>query len=405
MKSRVNSIDILRGIIILLMIFVNDLASVANVPIWMKHAVPGSNSMTLVDLVFPAFLFIVGMSMPFAFDARRNKGDSTLEIFKHIVIRSINLIIIGIFMVNSYSHSKNHWLPVSVYVLLIYMFIIFTWNREPQNSEKMKSIFNKLKYVGIVGLIALVFIFRSDSVESIIELRTKWWGILGLIGWAYMISSIFFIVFPKNKFALLGSMGFLYCFFFACEAEFLQNTWLRQYIIFSSVFGSHSAIVISGAISGLLIQQYHSESKLKCFKANFLFSIGLFLCGIMLNQLSPIYKMFTIDKIMATPTFSLLSASFTIWIWLAIYFIVDIKGKINWSKFLQPAGMNPLFAYILAPILMAVLELFNEILGFPNFYYMIGKNFYAGFARAILFALLITWLTGFFKNKEIWLKL
>jgi len=405
MKNRVNSIDILRGIIILIMIFVNDLAGVANVPAWMKHAMPGSNTMTFVDLVFPAFLFIVGMSMPFAFDARRRQGASIPEIGKHILIRSINLIIIGVFMVNTSGYSKNHWLPVSVYILLMYLFIIFTWNRKPRKSKKMKALFSKLKYVGIAGLVALALIYSSDSVNSLIELRTRWWGILGLIGWAYLVASIFFLSFPKNKFGLLLSMGFLYCFFMACEAGFLANTCLRKHIIFSSVFGSHSAIVISGAISGLIIQQYHHENKWQCFKINLLYSVGLLVCGLLLNQLSPIHKMFTIDKIMATPAFGLLSSAFTIWIWLFVYFIMDIRGKINWSKFLKPAGMNPLFAYILAPILMAFLQFLNEILGAPDFYHMLGRNFYTGLFRSLLLATLITWLTGYFKQKEIWLKL
>ena len=56
MKDRINSIDILRGIIILLMMFVNDLASVSNVPKCLSHAPLETNWMTIPDVVFPAFL-------------------------------------------------------------------------------------------------------------------------------------------------------------------------------------------------------------------------------------------------------------------------------------------------------------------------------------------------------------
>ena len=78
--NRVLSIDVFRGIIIFTMVFVNELAGIADVPQWMKHLPANVDGMTFVDLVFPAFLFIVGMSIPFAIQARTNKGDSALEI-------------------------------------------------------------------------------------------------------------------------------------------------------------------------------------------------------------------------------------------------------------------------------------------------------------------------------------
>ena len=52
---------------ILVMIFVNDLAGVRGAPAWMKHIHPSdADGMTFVDVVFPAFLFIVGTSIPSA---------------------------------------------------------------------------------------------------------------------------------------------------------------------------------------------------------------------------------------------------------------------------------------------------------------------------------------------------
>ena len=66
-SGRIASIDALRGLTILVMIFVNDLGGVIGAPAWMKHYFPyDADGMTFVDVVFPAFLFIVGMSIPFA---------------------------------------------------------------------------------------------------------------------------------------------------------------------------------------------------------------------------------------------------------------------------------------------------------------------------------------------------
>ena len=66
-SGRVASVDALRGFTILLMIFVNDLGPHA--PSWMHHIQPpNADGMTLANVVFPAFLFIVGISIPLAID-------------------------------------------------------------------------------------------------------------------------------------------------------------------------------------------------------------------------------------------------------------------------------------------------------------------------------------------------
>ena len=71
--GRIISLDVLRGLTILLMIFVNDLGR--GTPSWMHHIQPSSaDGMTLADVVFPAFLFIVGVSIPLAFERARAAG-------------------------------------------------------------------------------------------------------------------------------------------------------------------------------------------------------------------------------------------------------------------------------------------------------------------------------------------
>src|SRR6267143_5201772 len=84
------------------MIFVNDIAGAKRAPWWMKHWSDNfkGSGMTFVDLVFPAFLFIVGMSIPLALGGRLGKGQSPWEILPHVVIRTLSLIAIGILMVH-----------------------------------------------------------------------------------------------------------------------------------------------------------------------------------------------------------------------------------------------------------------------------------------------------------------
>lgn len=100
-KERILSLDIFRGLTIFLMVFVNDLAGVSNVPAWMKHVPPGVNGMTFVDVVFPAFLFIVGMAIPFASENRLSKNENLFAFWQHVGVRTFGLLVLGVFMVNS----------------------------------------------------------------------------------------------------------------------------------------------------------------------------------------------------------------------------------------------------------------------------------------------------------------
>ena len=89
------------------MIYVNDLAGAGKiVPDWMVHFSDrhhGGSGMTFVDLVFPAFLFIVGMSIPFALGSRMSKGEPLWKTLLHVVARTLSLLFIGILMVNDES--------------------------------------------------------------------------------------------------------------------------------------------------------------------------------------------------------------------------------------------------------------------------------------------------------------
>lgn len=61
---RIHSLDIFRGLTVLVMVFVDNLGFVKGLPWWTYHMPREANGMTYVDVVFPAFLFLVGMSIP-----------------------------------------------------------------------------------------------------------------------------------------------------------------------------------------------------------------------------------------------------------------------------------------------------------------------------------------------------
>src|SRR5215471_633384 len=99
--ARVASIDIFRGLTIAVMIFVNELADVRGLPWWTYHAHENQDVMTYVDMVFPFFLFIVGLSMPLAMDYRLKRNPSLGSLWIHVLIRSCSLIVLGLILANA----------------------------------------------------------------------------------------------------------------------------------------------------------------------------------------------------------------------------------------------------------------------------------------------------------------
>src|ERR1700748_3453979 len=80
---RITSIDAARGFVMFTMIYVNDFPE--DVGSWWMHHAPGSADwMTFVDIVFPGFLFLVGMSIPIALGSRLNKGEPLWKTIGHV---------------------------------------------------------------------------------------------------------------------------------------------------------------------------------------------------------------------------------------------------------------------------------------------------------------------------------
>ena len=74
MNKRNLSIDIFRALTMVLMVAVNDVWTVLDTPKWILHTATMEDGMGLSDIVFPMFLFAMGMSVPYALENRYNKG-------------------------------------------------------------------------------------------------------------------------------------------------------------------------------------------------------------------------------------------------------------------------------------------------------------------------------------------
>jgi heparan-alpha-glucosaminide N-acetyltransferase len=373
--NRVLSIDVFRGIIIFTMVFVNELAGIADVPQWMKHLPANVDGMTFVDLVFPAFLFIVGMSIPFAIQARANKGDSAVEIFKHIALRSLGLIVIGVFMVNAESGYDAAAMGISIplWTLLMFIYVLLIWSNYPKTLSP--TIVLGAKLIGIAGLVMLWWMYKGPNDTG---MTTQWWGILGLIGWAYLIAGSLFLLtrqfaVPMIQFVTLALSAFvLLVVFFVLSSVNVSDIPVLKTLAEHNNNHTHAAIVLAGVIlSQLFYLPNFSASKLK----NYLVFTGvIILLAFASWQVSPI------SKIWATPSWALFSVLFCCLIFGAVYWLVDVKQQRAWTAFFEPSATNPLLVYILPYILLSLCG----ILGF----YLRPEFFNAGLAGII-------WSLGF----------
>ena len=160
---RLASIDILRAVTMVLMIWVNDFWTLTNVPKWLKHASASEDYLGFSDIIFPLFLFIVGLSIPLAIRNRIDKGQTKYSITKHIIIRSISLLLIGFFMMNNETvHGESIFIGTNYWQLLMALAIILIWTDWKKSPIKEKW-HQSLQIFGILILIFLASIYKGGD--------------------------------------------------------------------------------------------------------------------------------------------------------------------------------------------------------------------------------------------------
>src|SRR5690242_20127974 len=125
------------------------------------------SGMTFVDIVFPAFLFIVGMSIPFALRSRLARGEPWWKIGLHVLARTAALLWIGIMMVNGESGpdaTQLGWSPTLWSALLFFAAILAFCTiappstiSDPTRSRPWRWITLALRIIGFVMLAWLAF--------------------------------------------------------------------------------------------------------------------------------------------------------------------------------------------------------------------------------------------------------
>ena len=188
-QGRNLAIDMLRALTMTLMIFVNDFWKVHDVPQWMEHAKHGVDFMGLSDFVYPAFLFCVGMSVPYAIEHRYRKGYSGESTMGHILLRVLSLLIMGAFLGNSEARLAPDFTlyRIGTYWLVAVASFFLVWNAYPKNPSRRQSIlFMCLKIIGGLCLLFLAVTYRKPDGRVF----DTSFSILGGIAWTYLVAAV-----------------------------------------------------------------------------------------------------------------------------------------------------------------------------------------------------------------------
>jgi predicted acyltransferase len=358
MKERIISLDVLRGITIMMMVLVNNPGSWGAIFAPLQHA--EWNGCTPTDLVFPFFIFILGAAIPLAISSKEWKTQTFLK----ILTRSLRIICLGLFL--SY-FSKIELFDLTGYPLLIFRLIltaIIAYCLLGNFDQKIKFF--------LVLTIFIIFIFLAFSgIEAYKEVRIP--GVLQRIGIVYFFTSLVYLKTEiKGQIAtaailLLGYWAAMTLIpvpgFGPANLEIGTNlaAWLDNLLLENHLYsatktwdpeGFLSTIpVIANGIIGLLIGQLLNSSLTKNDKVKKIFFTGLALMilGLIWNQFFPM------NKLLWTSSFVLFTAGCATLFLAFFYYLIDIKEFKKWTTPLLFWGVNPMIVFFLSGILPRVL--------------------------------------------------
>lgn len=385
-SARIQSLDVFRALTMLLMLWVNEYAGVKDLPHWMYHAAAQEDMMGFSDIIFPAFLFAMGMAVPFAVQNRLKKGDSLLQVTLHILLRTVALVVMGLFTVNKGAYDPvASGIPSAWYSLLMVAGFFLVWNLYPKVSDARRYLFAGMKIAGIALLIYLLVIFVPKEGQSF---GTKWWGILGLIGWSYLVTSLIYLATRSDLRKAIAAFLLLTACCLLTFAGVFRGTW-AEYIPSQPVLYTLS---VAGMLAAIILQQYGRRPG-SFYGVMVAIGVVMALCGWVAHH------WWIISKIQATPTWLFYCCAMFFPAVALLHYLCDVKGKAHWFAIIKPAGTLTLTCYMVPYLtgnLMRLLELH-----WPSFTYSGG----AGLVRCALYSLAAIWIAWLLSKIHIRLKI
>jgi predicted acyltransferase len=348
---RVISIDIFRGLTMAVMIFVNALSEVRGLPWWTYHAHASDDVMTYVDMVFPFFLFAVGMSLPLAVAQRLKRNSSLPSLVAHVAVRVLGLIVLGEILANAQKAdparmgmSGSTWALLALICAALYLNVY-------GESKRARTYSRVLRAVGLAGVILLLVLFRRTTAGG----HQAWLDfsypeILGLIGYSYLAVAILYI--PTRRWLCAPPIWFILLVSLCALSTAKIVTFPDQVPLYLWPFGNGAmcCIIMAGVVtSQIFLRPDGRVAPNRAIPLAVGFSIATLIAGRVLTPLG-------ISKIRATPTWSLYSIAASMLLFTLLYWVCDLKQWQRWAVIVRPAGSNTLLTYLLPDLWYFILS-------------------------------------------------
>ena len=381
-NKRLLSLDILRGITIAGMLLVNNPGTWSYLYRSLEHA--EWIGLTPTDLVFPFFIFCMGVSMAFSFKKFNYKPSG--PVMWKILRRAVILFLIG-WAVQWFGHLVRGLCKGDPF------------------SEAVNNLAT-LRYLGVFQRLALVYLFGSLCVVLFSRRFIPW--LVGIILVAY---------------ALILGLGNGYDFSLENIIAQIDNNWLgSDHMYHESAFGESISFDPEGILSTLpciahvligylvgrmILATYNNTERVTKL---LLWGSVMLLAGWLLQYGIPC------GKKMWSSTFVLITCGMAMCIQAMLIYFVDIKGHKRWGRFFESFGVNPLALYLLGTvlaILFGAVPIGHDAEGgnitihsaVYHFFQNFGDEYTASALYAIAFVLL-NWVAGHvLYKKKIYIKL
>lgn len=299
--TRLVSLDAYRGVVMLSLLFGSVFGSLKNHPDWHWLYVQNEHveweGCSLWDLIQPAFMFIVGVAMPFAFAVRSAKGDSWGKQFLHVLIRAASLILVGVVLDN---------------------FGASAWS---------------------FGFIRVLQQIAFGYVLAFLVLGRPLW-VQGIVAAVILVGYTLFWAFnpwngPDGPWVMGGAnVGN------AFDKWMLGRNYTGHYVGLNAI--PESANMIFGVMAGQAILHAKSPGRVALRLA----LVGLLgiVVGFALGPVMPLVKRIW------TPSFAVYSAGWTTLFLAGFYWAIDVMGSKWWTYPLVVVGTNSIAAYVIGQL-------------------------------------------------------
>lgn len=323
-SKRLLALDVMRGITVAGMILVNNPGSWGDVYTPLRHA--EWNGLTPTDLVFPFFMFIMGVSTYFSM--RKYNFELTLQSFGKIAKRTVLIFAIGLALA---------WISMFLRGMLY----------AGDSLYDAVFTFDHIRFFGVLPRLALCYGFGS-----ILAL------LLSRKGLAYTVVGMLV------AYAVILLLGNGYTFSDTNIIYIVDNTLFGENHLYTDIVGGQRlALDPEGLVStlpsiahmliGFLCGSLIMSTKDNNIRINKLFIVGAVLtfAGFLLSYGLPL------NKKVWSPTFVLTTCGLASSLLALLIWFIDVKGYKRWSRFFEVFGVNPLFLFCLSGILASLIGL------------------------------------------------